>query len=140
MPAAMREGIVTIMVLLLLLFCLKKMNWPLCLFCSPMSAAAACTCLMLEVGMVIATHLGSPGCLFFSSLAGGGGSFFSSCGGGGAAKMALTVPVSSSFLSCTHAERRGAGRGGVRGGKLARSQSERDGPAFDARDGSVSRI
>jgi hypothetical protein len=28
----------------------------------------------------------------------------------------------------------------VRGGKLARSQSERDGPAFDARDGSVSGI
>jgi hypothetical protein len=51
---------------------------------------------------------GNPGCLFFSSaggggclfssLAGGDGSFFSSSGGG-AAKMALTVPVSRSFLS-----------------------------------------
>jgi hypothetical protein len=111
MLAAMREGIVTIMVSLLLLFCLKKMKWPLYLFGSLMSAAAACTCLMFQVGMGIATHVGSPGCLslsslaggggclFFSSLAGGGGSFFSSSGGGGAAKMALTVPVSRSFLS-----------------------------------------
>jgi uncharacterized membrane protein YgcG len=111
MLAALREGIVTIMVLLLLLFCLKKMNWPLYLFGSPMSITAACTCLILQIGMVIATHLGSPGCLFFSSaygggclffssLSGGGGSFFSSSGGGGGtAKIALTMPVSRSFLS-----------------------------------------
>jgi hypothetical protein len=85
------------MMLLLLLLCLKKMNWPL--FGSPMSAAAACTCLIWQVGMLIATDLGSPGCFFFSSLAGGGGSFFSSSGGGGGAvKTALTVPVSRSFL------------------------------------------
>jgi hypothetical protein len=37
--------------------------------------------------------------LLLLSLAGGGGSFFSSCSGGGAVKMALTVPVSRSFLS-----------------------------------------
>jgi hypothetical protein len=63
-----------------------------------MSAAAAYTCLIWQVGMVIAMHLGSPGCFFFSS--GGSGSFFSSSSGGGsAAKAALTVPVSGSFLS-----------------------------------------
>jgi hypothetical protein len=59
MLAAMREGIVTIMVSLLLLFCLKKMlllfclkkmNCPLYLFGSPMSAAAACTCLICTGG------------------------------------------------------------------------------------------
>jgi hypothetical protein len=103
MPATMREGIVTINILRLLLlsFFLKKMNWPLYRFGSPMSTAAACTCRIWQVGMLIATELGSPGCgiFLFSSLAGGGGSFFSSSGGGsGNAKTALTVPVSRSFL------------------------------------------
>jgi hypothetical protein len=35
-----------------------------------MSAAAACTCLIWQVGRLIAPDLGSQGC-FFSSLAGG---------------------------------------------------------------------
>jgi hypothetical protein len=41
---AMRQEIITIMLSLLLLFCLKKMNW--LLYLCPVSAAAACTCLI----------------------------------------------------------------------------------------------
>jgi hypothetical protein len=50
--------------------------------------------------------------------------------GDGVDKIALTVPAaSSSFLSWTRAERLGgAGRGGLRGGKLAGSHTERCGP------------
>jgi hypothetical protein len=84
------------MLSLLLLFCLKKMNWLLYL------SHERCCCPHLPY---LAGWLGDcdaswqSGLLLFSSLAGGGGSFFSSSGGGGgAAKTALTLPVSRSFL------------------------------------------
>jgi hypothetical protein len=51
MPAAIRDGMVTIMMVLLscvkkmylLLPCWKKMNWLVSVFGSPMGATAACT-------------------------------------------------------------------------------------------------
>jgi hypothetical protein len=113
-----------------------------CLGVTTFGGVAAAICL----GGLLAAALGcrlvaAPSFLFlllWLAVAGQRASFFSSsCG---CVNMALTVSaVSRAFLSWTLAERRGAGRGGVRGGKLAKSPTEHGGPVI-AQDGSVSGI